>query len=105
MVLKTDLTDLFPGKMVLLDKLLPKLKERDSRVLIFSQVIEGSVEFIYLYIDSCAVYMKCVSYRSINFLMLFFQVCLHHFQYTCFIYFSILLTVFMIVLWEFIVFR
>lgn len=25
--------------MVLLDKLLPKLKERDSRVLIFSQVI------------------------------------------------------------------
>ncbi|THG23972.1 hypothetical protein TEA_017009 [Camellia sinensis var. sinensis] len=26
------------GKMVLLDKLLPKLKERDSRVLIFSQV-------------------------------------------------------------------
>ncbi|CAI9286889.1 unnamed protein product [Lactuca saligna] len=25
------------GKMVLLDKLLPKLKERDSRVLIFSQ--------------------------------------------------------------------
>lgn len=30
---------LFLGKMVLLDKLLPKLKERDSRVLIFSQVI------------------------------------------------------------------
>jgi len=29
----------FAGKMVLLDKLLPKLKERDSRVLIFSQVI------------------------------------------------------------------
>lgn len=28
----------FIGKMVLLDKLLPKLKERDSRVLIFSQV-------------------------------------------------------------------
>lgn len=28
----------FLGKMVLLDKLLPKLKERDSRVLIFSQV-------------------------------------------------------------------
>ncbi|KAK1291858.1 putative chromatin-remodeling complex ATPase chain [Acorus calamus] len=28
---------LFQGKMVLLDKLLPKLKERDSRVLIFSQ--------------------------------------------------------------------
>lgn len=28
----------FSGKMVLLDKLLPKLKERDSRVLIFSQV-------------------------------------------------------------------
>lgn len=27
------------GKMVLLDKLLAKLKERDSRVLIFSQVI------------------------------------------------------------------
>ena len=27
------------GKMVLLDKLLPKLKERDSRVLIFSQVL------------------------------------------------------------------
>ncbi|PKA62262.1 putative chromatin-remodeling complex ATPase chain [Apostasia shenzhenica] len=27
-----------PGKMVLLDKLLPKLKERDSRVLIFSQM-------------------------------------------------------------------
>jgi SWI/SNF-related matrix-associated actin-dependent regulator of chromatin subfamily A member 5 len=26
------------GKMVLLDKLLPKLKERDSRVLIFSQM-------------------------------------------------------------------
>ena len=26
------------GKMVLLDKLLPKLKERGSRVLIFSQV-------------------------------------------------------------------
>lgn len=26
------------GKMVLLDKLLPKLKARDSRVLIFSQV-------------------------------------------------------------------
>lgn len=26
------------GKMVLLDKLLPKLKQRDSRVLIFSQV-------------------------------------------------------------------
>lgn len=30
--------DAFAGKMVLLDKLLPKLKERDSRVLIFSQV-------------------------------------------------------------------
>ena len=73
MVLKTDLTDLFPGKMVLLDKLLPKLKERDSRVLIFSQVIEGSLEFIYLYIDSCAVYMKCVSYRSINFLIYSFK--------------------------------
>ncbi|KAG2727210.1 hypothetical protein I3760_01G147900 [Carya illinoinensis] len=29
---------LFQGKMVLLDKLLPKLKERDSRVLIFSQM-------------------------------------------------------------------
>ncbi|RID73646.1 hypothetical protein BRARA_B00782 [Brassica rapa] len=29
---------LFLGKMVLLDKLLPKLKERDSRVLIFSQM-------------------------------------------------------------------
>ena len=29
---------LLSGKMVLLDKLLPKLKERDSRVLIFSQV-------------------------------------------------------------------
>lgn len=27
--------------MVLLDKLLPKLKERDSRVLIFSQVSIG----------------------------------------------------------------
>lgn len=27
------------GKMVLLDKLLPKLKDRDSRVLIFSQVV------------------------------------------------------------------
>jgi SNF2 family DNA or RNA helicase len=26
------------GKMVLMDKLLPKLKARDSRVLIFSQV-------------------------------------------------------------------
>ena len=26
------------GKMVLLDKLLPKLKERQSRVLIFSQM-------------------------------------------------------------------
>jgi SWI/SNF-related matrix-associated actin-dependent regulator of chromatin subfamily A member 5 len=26
------------GKMILLDKLLPKLKERGSRVLIFSQV-------------------------------------------------------------------
>lgn len=34
------LVTIFPiaGKMVLLDKLLPKLKERDSRVLIFSQV-------------------------------------------------------------------
>lgn len=31
--------DIYIGKMVLLDKLLPKLKERDSRVLIFSQVI------------------------------------------------------------------
>jgi SNF2 family DNA or RNA helicase len=31
--------DIYTGKMVLLDKLLPKLKERDSRVLIFSQVI------------------------------------------------------------------
>jgi hypothetical protein len=30
--------DIYIGKMVLLDKLLPKLKERDSRVLIFSQV-------------------------------------------------------------------
>lgn len=28
----------FAGKMVLLDKLLPKLKERELRVLIFSQV-------------------------------------------------------------------
>lgn len=27
-----------PGKMVLLDKLLPKLRERQSRVLIFSQM-------------------------------------------------------------------
>jgi hypothetical protein len=33
------------GKMVLLDKLLPKLKERDSRVLIFSQVFIGSYTF------------------------------------------------------------
>jgi len=31
--------DIYVGKVVLLDKLLPKLKERDSRVLIFSQVI------------------------------------------------------------------
>ncbi|KAI8031193.1 ISWI chromatin-remodeling complex ATPase CHR11 [Camellia lanceoleosa] len=29
------------GKMVLLDKLLPKLKEHDSRVLIFSQRLRG----------------------------------------------------------------
>ncbi|CAH1421178.1 unnamed protein product [Lactuca virosa] len=34
------------GKMVLLDKLLPKLKERDSRVLIFSQ--PGSEKFVFL---------------------------------------------------------
>lgn len=34
--------------MVLLDKLLPKLKERDSRVLIFSQVIISSfIDFLY----------------------------------------------------------
>jgi SNF2 family DNA or RNA helicase len=33
------------GKMVLLDKLLPKLKERDSRVLIFSQVIHRNLVF------------------------------------------------------------
>ncbi|KAK7815745.1 iswi chromatin-remodeling complex atpase chr11 [Quercus suber] len=31
-------SDVEKGKMVLLDKLLPKLKERDSRVLIFSQM-------------------------------------------------------------------
>ena len=30
--------DLFTGKMVLLDKLLPKLKAKGSRVLIFSQM-------------------------------------------------------------------
>lgn len=33
------------GKMVLLDKLLPKLKERDSRVLIFSQVGTITITF------------------------------------------------------------
>lgn len=32
------------GKMVLLDKLLPKLKSRDSRVLIFSQVSAGCLQ-------------------------------------------------------------
>jgi hypothetical protein len=32
------------GKMVLLDKLLPKLKSRDSRVLIFSQVSGGCLQ-------------------------------------------------------------
>lgn len=31
-------TMLHPGKMVLLDKLLPRLKEKGSRVLIFSQM-------------------------------------------------------------------
>ena len=36
---------LFSGKMVLLDKLLPKLKERGSRVLIFSQVSLHFLEY------------------------------------------------------------
>lgn len=38
MILDDPCHDFIAGKMVLLDKLLPKLKERDSRVLIFSQV-------------------------------------------------------------------
>ena len=59
---------LFSGKMVLLDKLLPKLKERDSRVLIFSQVnalyrttgdncflrFIFSVSFLYLKSERCS---------------------------------------------------
>ncbi len=41
------------GKMVLLDKLLPKLQERGSRVLIFSQVTRvGGLLFIY-YVFMC----------------------------------------------------
>ncbi|KAL0348716.1 UNVERIFIED_CONTAM: putative chromatin-remodeling complex ATPase chain [Sesamum angustifolium] len=44
------------GKMVLLDKLLPKLKERDSRVLIFSQ------EYSKLIIDNLLVYLLLLSY-------------------------------------------
>jgi len=38
------------GKMVLLDKLLPKLKERDSRVLIFSQVCSVGIRLLSLMI-------------------------------------------------------
>lgn len=47
----------FPGKMVLLDKLLPKLKERDSRVLIFSQV--SSMNMLYISILSIVFVAIC----------------------------------------------
>lgn len=40
------------GKMVLLDKLLPKLKDRDSRVLIFSQVIISLEKLCWIHLSS-----------------------------------------------------
>jgi len=45
--------------MVLLDKLLPKLKERDSRVLIFSQVRSFFYRNGILVADGCECFTFC----------------------------------------------
>ncbi|KAG6428110.1 hypothetical protein SASPL_112359 [Salvia splendens] len=51
------------GKMVLLDKLLPKLKERDSRVLIFSQVVTMTN---FIYFQNLVLLIDCLDYYIVS---------------------------------------